>query len=80
VGSKNPPKTYDDQTVVALEQALKDVWEVLKAHNLYKDWDKDTELKRHVAEKLMALADTGVVDPQELRSRTLESFDFTQPH
>ena len=28
----------------------------------------------------LGLADTGVVDPQELRSRTLESFDFTQPH
>jgi hypothetical protein len=80
LASKDPPRNYDEKTLLALEKALKDVWEVLKAHNPYKDWDKDSELKKSLAQKLMALADAGVIDPQELRSRTLESFDFTPPH
>jgi hypothetical protein len=36
----------------ALEQALRDVWEVLKAHDLHRDWDKDPETKEQVAEML----------------------------
>jgi hypothetical protein len=63
---------------VALEQALRDVWQVLQAHDPYKDWNKDPELKRALAETLMALADTGVVDPEELRSRALESLSFVR--
>jgi hypothetical protein len=63
---------------LAIEQALRDVWQV--AHDPYKDWNKDPELKRALAETLMALADTGVVDPEELRSRALESFEFRPTH
>ena len=29
---------------------------------------------------MTALADFGVTDPQELRRRTLENFDFKPPH
>jgi hypothetical protein len=53
---------------------------VLQAHDPYKDWNKDPELKRALAKKLMALADTGVVDPEELRSRALERFEFRPTH
>ena len=66
--------------LLALEQALRDVWEVLKAHDPYGDWDNKPELKRQVARTLMALADTGVTQPQELRSRMLECFDLKPPH
>ena len=60
MASQHPPKSYDDSTLLALEQALRDVWEVLKAHDLCGDWDNKPELKRQVARTLMALADTGV--------------------
>ena len=42
--------------------------------------DKDQALQKAIAYKLMALADSGVTDPQELRRRTLEDFDFKPPH
>lgn len=80
MGSKCPPKSYDETTLLALEQAVRDVWQVLKARDPFRDWDKDPQLKLAMAEKLMALADAGVNDPQELRSRTLEIFDFGRPN
>lgn len=80
MGSQHPPRSYDETTLRALEQALRDVWEVLKAHDLHRDWDKDPETKEQVAEMLMALADAGVRDAQELRSRTLEYFDLKSSH
>jgi len=80
MASQYPPKSYDEKIRLALEQALKDVWEVLKAHDPHRDWDKDLELKRALAETLMALADAGVSDLKELRSRTLENFEFNPPH
>lgn len=58
-----------------LEQALKDVCQVLKAHDPDRDWEKDAEVQQALAEKLMDLADAGVRDPRELCSRMLQSFD-----
>ena len=76
-----PPRDwYDEQTLTVLEQALRDVWEVLKAHNPYPDWRIDPDLKKELAHRLMALADAGVRDPEELRSRALESFPLPRPH
>ena len=74
------PKSHDETSLVAVEQALRDVCQVLKAHDPDRDWDKDAELQQALEEKLMALADTGVKDPKELRSRMLESFDLDPPH
>jgi hypothetical protein len=80
MASRHPPKSYDETTLQALEQALRDVWQVLKAHDPLRDWDKDSEFQKGLAEKLMALADAGVTDPQELRSRVLASCDLKLPH
>jgi hypothetical protein len=80
MGSRNPPRSYDDATLVALEEALRDVWQVLKAHDPYPDWQEDPDLKRALAEKLMALADSGVRDSQELRSKTLQSLSLGRAH
>jgi len=63
-----------------LEQARRDVWDVLKGHDPYRDWDKDPALKQVLADKLMDLADTGVTDRQELRNRTLSILDLKLPH
>jgi hypothetical protein len=79
MASQDSP-SYDETTLHALEDALRDVWMVLKAHDTCGDWNNNSELKRQVARALMALADTGVTDRQELRSRTLECFDLKPPH
>ena len=80
MASQHPQRSYVEKTLDALEQALRDVWQVLKAHDLHRDWDKDPETKNEVAEMLMALADAGISDPEELRSRTLECFDLKPSH
>ena len=80
MASRQPPKSYDETTLQALEQALKDVWQVLKAHDPLRDWDKDTDFRRGLAEKLMDLADAGVTEPQEFRSRVLASCDLKAFH
>ena len=78
--SQGPYERYDVATLVALEQALKDVWEVLEAHNPYQDWNIDPELKADVTQKLMALADAGVKDRHVLRDRTLNTLSLGRPH
>jgi hypothetical protein len=79
VGSLNHHRRYSDATLFALEQAMRDVWEVLKAHAPHSYWDKDPGLQNALAEMLLDLVDSGVTDPQELRSRTLENFNFKPP-
>ena len=78
--ASQPPKSYDETTLQALEQALRDVWRVLKAHDPLRDWDKETDFRRGLAEKLMDLADAGVTEPQEFRSRVLASCDLKPLH
>jgi hypothetical protein len=80
MASQNPPRSSDDMILFALERALREVWAVLKAHDPHGYLDKDDGLQKAIADKLMALADSGVTDPQELRRRTLENFDFKPPH
>ena len=76
LGSLNSRGSYSDTTLFTLEQAMRDVWEVLKAHAPSSDWDKDPGLQNTLAEMLLDLADSGVTDSQELRSRILKNFNF----
>ena len=76
MASRQPPKSYDETTLQALEQALRDVWQVLKAHDPLRDWDKDADFRRGLADKLMDLADAGVTQPQEFRTKVLASCDL----
>lgn len=78
--SQQPPKSHDEATLDVLEQALRDVWQVLKAHDPDRDWDKDAEVQQALADKLMDLADAGVRDQRELCSRMLQNFDLDPPH
>jgi hypothetical protein len=80
MASQQSPKRHNETTLVALEQALRDVCQVLKAHDPDRDWDKDAKVQQALAEKLMDLADTGVRDPRELCRRMLQSFDLDAPH
>jgi hypothetical protein len=79
MGSLNPGRSYSDTTLFALEQAMRDVWEVLKAHAPSSDWDKDPGLQNTLVEMALDLVDSGVTDTQELRSRMLENFSFKPP-
>lgn len=65
--------SYDETTLLALDKALKDIWATLQAHDPTRDWERDSELKSLLAEKLMALAAIGITDPHELRAKALES-------
>jgi hypothetical protein len=80
MASQAQPTYHDESTLVALEQALRDVCQVLKTHDPDRDWEKDAEVQQALAEKLMDLVDSGVRDPRELCSRMLKSFDLDAPH
>jgi hypothetical protein len=79
MSSLNRRRIYSDTTLFALEQAMRDVWVVLKAHAPCSDWDKDPGLQNALAGMLLDLVDSGVTDPQELRSKALENFNFKPP-
>jgi hypothetical protein len=72
MASQKTPKSQDQITLVALEQALRDVCQVLKAHDPDRDWDTDAEVQQ--------ATDAGVRDPIELWSRMLEGFGLDAPH
>ena len=46
MASQQAPKSHDETTLIALEQALKDVWQALEAHDPDRDWDKDADFRR----------------------------------
>jgi hypothetical protein len=66
--------------ILALDEALRDVWQVLIAHNPYLTRAADSELQKAVAEMLIDLADSGIRDPDELRDLTLQSLSLGRPH
>ena len=72
--------TFNDKTRSALQQALRDIWQVLKARPPYPDWEKDLEFKDDVVDTLIMLADIGIKDPHELRDRTLRSLNLGSSH
>ena len=80
MASQYPSKSYDEMTLLALEQALREVRRVLKEHDPYHDWDRDFGFQRDLASTLMDLADAGVTDPQELRSMALATFVLKPSH
>ena len=73
-------RSYDDAMLFVLEEALRDVWQVLIAHDPYLTREADSELQTAVAETLIDLADSGIRDPDELRDRTLQSLSLGRPH
>jgi hypothetical protein len=80
MGSQYLSQNYSERTLLALEQALRDVWQVLKAHDPDHDWDKDSKFQQGLASTLMDLADAGVTDAQELRNMALATLDLKRSH
>ena len=75
MASRQPPKSYDETTLQALEQALRDVWQVLTRMTPFVTGTK-MQIFGGDLQKLMDLADAGVTEPQEFRSRVLASCDL----
>ena len=63
---------YDPKTLESLNQAFEASWVVLQARDPFRDFQRDTELKSALNQKLMGLAADGVTDPIELREWALE--------
>ena len=76
MGSRNPPPDsydHDSKTLEALGQAFDATWVELQARDPFRDFERDSELKTAISEKLAMLAADGVTDPIELREWALES-------
>ena len=74
MGSRNPPTyLHDAKTLRALRQACDATWVELQARDPFRDFERDSELKTAINQKLWALARDGVTDPLELREWALES-------
>ena len=76
MGSRNPPlHSYDrdPKSLEALGQAFDATWVEVQARNPFRDFERDSELKTAISEKLSMLAADGVTDPIELREWALES-------
>ena len=74
MGSKNPPvNLYDPAMLATVEQAFDSTWVVLRTRYPFRDFERDSELKTALSQKLLTLAAEGVTDPVELREWALES-------
>jgi len=74
MGSKNPPiNLYDPAMLATVEQAFDSTWVVLQARYPFRDFERDSELKTALTQKLLTLATEGVTDAIELREWALES-------
>jgi hypothetical protein len=76
MGSRNPLSNscdHDPKMLEALRQAFDATWVDVQARDPFRDFDRDSELKTAISEKLSMLAADGVTDPFELREWALES-------
>lgn len=76
MASRHCVNHFQDDDLKALQAALEDVVATLKAHNPYRNWDADKELKTRIAERLLALASVGINTPKDLRRRALQTLSL----
>jgi hypothetical protein len=69
MGSKYPSRFYDDATLRLLEEAFREVWTTVRGVGD----ENDEMLGQKIAQILMHLVDQGIVNPNELRVRTLRN-------
>jgi hypothetical protein len=71
---QSPPiNPYDPKTLDALREAFDATWVMLQARDPFRDFERDSELRTALNQKLMTLVADGVTDPVELREWALES-------
>ena len=74
----NHPQAFDAKGLLRLECAFNATLKTLKANDPFRDWDRDGELRTKLAEKLSALAATGIMNADELGKRALEGMELVQ--
>ncbi len=77
MGSRNPPPNsydHDPKMLEALGRAFDATWVEVQARDPFRDFERDSELKTVINQKLWTLAGDGVTDPVELREWALEGF------
>ena len=78
MGSFQPPAgSFQSEDIAVLQKVFDDVWSTIVTHRPTQAENDD--LKTMVSEKLCAVAASGVMDPEQLRSRTLASFELSRP-
>jgi hypothetical protein len=81
MGSHHPtPNWSDPKLLAALTRAFDDSWPVIRAHECDEDKPHIAELSMELSRKLVALAASGVTDPQEPRRLALETFPLKAPN
>ena len=63
---------YAPTTLAVMDQAFAAIWKVFQAHDPFRDYAKDGELRIAVGQKLLNLVADGVTDPGRLRQLTVE--------
>ena len=71
MASRYPPGFYDEAKLLVLEQAFRDVWRTLSMNDAIRAGKKDDDLRAAIVRRLMDLVAEGIIEPQELRKRTL---------
>jgi hypothetical protein len=56
-----------------MDQAFAGIWNRLRAHDPFRDYANDTELRLAIGQKLLNLVADGVNDPNQLRRLTVQS-------
>ena len=74
MGSKYPPRFYDDAKLTVLEQAFGEVWKTVHLMDdlLESDRVDDDKLRQEITEHLLHFFDLGVREPGDLSARTME--------
>ena len=75
MGSRNPPTdVYDTSTLAGTGAGIHRHLGGVQARDPFRDFERDSELKTAISQKLSMLAVDGVTDPIELRECALECF------
>jgi hypothetical protein len=65
-------EAFDTLDLYVVERAFASTWETIVTTRPFRDFTKDEELKTLIRQKLFAFAGQGMIDPELLRSLTLE--------
>jgi hypothetical protein len=78
MGSFQPPVgSFQSEELAVLQKVFDDVWSTIETHRPTQA--QNDELKTMVSETLCAIAASGVMDAEQLRSKTLANFELSRP-
>ena len=71
MGSNHPPGFYDDDDMIALTQAFREIWKTVTMSDPFRDFASDERLRQNIVQTMMDLSAENVLSVDELRDRTL---------